>query len=63
MEGDGFGIGIQYDDLFKKSTYQNWDFENIWQIEEGKTTPYLRWMKTPPQEVTKEYIDQNSLSH
>ena len=52
------GTEVEYNDLFKKSTYQNWDFDKVWDIKEGQTTPYLRWMKNPPKEVTKEYIDQ-----
>lgn len=49
---------MEYEDLFKKSTYQNWDFENVWQIEEGNTTPYLKWMKNPPEQIKKENIDK-----
>ena len=51
------GTKIEYDDLFKQSTYQNWDFDKVWEIKEGQTTPYLKWMKNPPEEVKKENID------
>lgn len=53
------GLQVQYQDLFKQATYQNWDFDNIWQIEEGKTTPYLKWLGKI-EEITKDYLDNNS---
>ena len=35
------------ENITKKETYKGFDFENIWQIEEGKTSPYLREMEKP----------------
>lgn len=37
-----YGTRVEYDDLFKKETYKDWDFDNIWEIKEGETTPYLK---------------------
>ena len=42
---------VTYENLFKKETYTNLDIaevnegntDSIWVIEEGNTTPYLRW--------------------
>lgn len=35
-----------YDEMRTKSTFQNWDFEERWNIVEGKTFPYLQWKMT-----------------
>jgi hypothetical protein len=32
-------------EMKEKKTYSDWDFENIWGIEDGKTYPYLKWEK------------------
>ena len=37
------GTKLLYLDLFKENSYSDWDFENVWQIDEGSTTPYLKW--------------------
>ncbi|GEM_PF-5328339 len=37
------GTGKTTAEMKKKSTFTNWDFVNTWDIEEGKTYPYLRW--------------------
>jgi hypothetical protein len=26
----------------QQATFENWDFENVWDIDEGEGTPYLR---------------------
>lgn len=59
---DGFdenkhGRRMEYGDIFKKSSFENWDFESTWNIDEGVTAPYLRWLDSVPPEVTKEYLD------
>lgn len=33
--------------MFRQSEFANWDFDNIWTIEEGITLPYLRDMPKP----------------
>ena len=34
----------------QQATFVNWDFDNIWGIEEGITYPFLQWQvdTTPP---------------
>lgn len=36
---------VEYEDLFKKSTYDGFDFSatGYWDIDEGNSTPYLKW--------------------
>lgn len=31
-------------DFLKKATYEGWDFDTIWKIDEGKDYPRLRWV-------------------
>lgn len=38
---EGNSIGKLTVALLHKETFLNWDFENIWKIDEGKTRPYL----------------------
>jgi len=37
----GLGTGKKTSEMYQKSTYVNWDFNNIWDIDEGKNYPYL----------------------
>lgn len=44
-------------DLNKNSTFISWDFDNIWYIDEGVSSPILRWFKEimeddSPQQIT-----------
>lgn len=38
---DKYNVGKLTNALLHKETFPNWDFENIWKIDEGKTRPYL----------------------
>lgn len=38
------GEGKTTEEMFQKATYEGWDFENVWDIEEGKGYPFLRNM-------------------
>ena len=41
--GDQYGIiGLTQENMKKKNSFNNWDFENIWAIDEGQSFPYLR---------------------
>ncbi|MDH8679903.1 ZmpA/ZmpB/ZmpC family metallo-endopeptidase-related protein, partial [Fusibacter bizertensis] len=40
-------VAKQTGEMQVKSTFVNWDFENIWTIEEGESYPYLRHVKRP----------------
>lgn len=35
--------GRTEEQMMKKSTYKNWDFNAIWAIDEGKSYPYFQW--------------------
>jgi hypothetical protein len=42
-------------EMMEKDTFEGWDFEDTWTIDEGKSYPYLRWQEgenvpTPPEE-------------
>jgi len=51
------GTGKNTSDMMRKATYANWDFDTVWQIEEGETYPYLRDMpdvqKNRPPVITR----------
>ncbi|MCX8065401.1 MAG: hypothetical protein N3G21_09555 [Candidatus Hydrogenedentes bacterium] len=44
------GIGKSSSEMKRKSTYQGWDFNNVWDIQEGATYPWLRAEPNPPPE-------------
>ena len=35
-------VGISNEKLRKKETYKDWDFDTVWEIEDGKSFPKLR---------------------
>ena len=39
---DNNKVGISNEKLKKKGTYKDWDFENVWEMEDGKSFPKLR---------------------
>ena len=41
--------------MIQASSFENWDFTDIWTIEEGKTLPYLRNMVKPEQVNASNY--------
>ena len=41
-------IGKTYAELLKKETYEGWDFENTWYIEEDVSLPTLSWEMPEP---------------
>ena len=49
------GIRRSIQTMLYKSAYSTWDFTNIWNIEEGNTTAYLKNVQKPS-EVNKENI-------
>lgn len=38
----GDGGGLPTSEMFRQATYVNWDFINVWQIDEGRSYPTLR---------------------
>lgn len=49
------GIGKNIDELRQQSTYEGWDFENIWTMNDGQNTgfPMLRCMVGIERDITK----------
>jgi hypothetical protein len=43
----GGGTGKTTTEMKQKATFTNWDFENVWDIIEGATYPYLRNIYSP----------------
>ena len=41
------GINSQIYSMIQQRRYNNWDFQSIWTIEEGKTIPYLQGLPIP----------------
>lgn len=41
QEDSAMGIGYSQEDMRKQATYIDWDFENIWAIDEGRSPPHL----------------------
>jgi hypothetical protein len=62
--------GIPYDhangrtteEMMKKSTYKNWDFENVWCIDEGNDYPKLRVFGDCPPVGVKDISEVESLN-
>lgn len=40
---NGSASELSIKNAFNKNSYVGWDFDTVWDIEEGNTTPYLRW--------------------
>ncbi|MBU4480183.1 thrombospondin type 3 repeat-containing protein [Patescibacteria group bacterium] len=38
------GIGTTTAEMMQQSTFETWDFDNTWAIDEGASYPYLRWI-------------------
>ena len=39
---DDYAIAKNDEEMKKRATFENWDFEDVWDIDEGEGTPYLR---------------------
>ncbi len=37
------GTGLTREQMTRQLSFNNWDFNNVWNIEEGLTYPYLNW--------------------
>lgn len=40
----GAGVGVSTEGMMTRATFKNWNFTQIWQIAEGKTYPFLRFV-------------------
>ena len=45
---DSFAIAKTHDELKSEVTFENWDFDNVWYIEEGVSLPTLAWELPEP---------------
>ena len=39
---DDYAIAKTDEEMKQRGTFENWDFENVWDIDEGEGMPYLR---------------------
>ena len=54
MLSNGIGEAKTYIRLVEKDKYRGWDFTEIWDIEEGETSAYLRNMQVPDEVYIRE---------
>jgi len=47
MSGSSGGTGKTTAEMMQQSTYETWDFVNIWAIKEGVSYPYFLWQIPP----------------
>lgn len=50
--------GLTATQMKQRASFTNWDFESVWNIEEGVTYPWLRVVTEEPGEPTKYYTAQ-----
>ena len=43
QEGSEGGEGKTTEEMQEESTFADWDFDNVWMIDEGASYPYLQW--------------------
>ena len=48
-------------EMRSKQTFQNWNFEGVWKIDEGETYPYFGWQKFDDHTSIKETKGINTL--
>lgn len=56
LETSEYGTSKSIDSMFYESEFPNWDFTNVWKIEEGNTLPYLKNVDKPDS-VNRENIN------
>ncbi|MDR0872277.1 MAG: T9SS type A sorting domain-containing protein [Prevotellaceae bacterium] len=65
---DGSGIGQcllsgnTTAEMMQKSTFENWDFETVWDIKEGETYPFFRWETERKSLLKSITLDKGTLS-
>ncbi|MCA1901996.1 MAG: PASTA domain-containing protein [Candidatus Hydrogenedens sp.] len=58
------GTGKYTNDMKKKNTYTGWDFNNVWDIVDGSSYPFLRWVgniSNPGEEAYLPFITGNTI--
>jgi len=58
-EEDTVGKKVLRNELAVQSTYENWDFDTIWNIDENTSTAYLKDL-VKPDNVNLDYVDNNN---
>jgi len=41
------GLRHSFAEMGKKATYEGWNFDSVWSLDEDKTFPYLKWQQQP----------------
>lgn len=42
---DSLGLGYRTTEMLQEASFEAWDFEEIWSINEGQTYPYFQWQE------------------
>ena len=45
---DDYAIGKTFEEMKHQATYEGWDFDNVWYIDEGESLPTLQWEVPEP---------------
>ena len=45
---DDYATGKTYAEMTHQATFEGWDFDNVWDIEEGESLPTLQWEAPEP---------------
>ncbi|MBO4552925.1 hypothetical protein J5754_00750 [bacterium] len=45
---DDHAIGKTFEEMKHQATYEGWDFDNVWYIDEGESLPTLQWETPEP---------------
>lgn len=59
---DSFAIAKTHDELKNEATFENWDFDNVWYIEEGVSLPELAWDLPEPGVLVLAFLGLLSLN-
>jgi hypothetical protein len=51
ISGTVFGKGLSPENMKRKASFTNWDFDNVWTIQEEESTPYWRICNGKPYRV------------
>ena len=47
-KADKYALPKTEEEMKQLATFENWDFENVWDIDEGETMPYLVYTLPEP---------------
>lgn len=60
LDTSGTGTGITTNEMVKQATYEGWDFEEVWDIVEGKSYPYLKVFGPIPEVYPNKETDEKA---